>query len=158
MRFFPFIFCLIFASNSLANPYTLITVYDGDTVKLRDANGTFKLRLTGIDAPERNQSYGKKSRRAVIKLCKNKHVTVSAIITGMDKYQRYLGRLFCNQIDVSLYLTQQGLAWHNSQYSNDMTIFIAQAEAKQQRIGLWQQQKPMPPWVWRRLQKQSRSN
>ena len=58
--------------------------YDGDTVKIIDASKTYKLRIAHIDAPERNQTYGKKSRRALIKLCKNTNIEI--IITGTDKY------------------------------------------------------------------------
>lgn len=133
-----------------ASEYRLLKVYDGDTVKLQGPDGRFKLRLTGIDAPERNQAYGKKSRRALNQLCNTNLTNITVAITGMDKYQRYLGRLYCNGIDASLHLTKLGLAWHNYWYSSDLTIFLAQKEAQKKAIGLWQQQNPMPPWVWRR--------
>lgn len=128
----------------------LLRIYDGDTVKVKGAHGTFKLRLTGIDAPERNQAYGKKSRRAVQKICNENSSLIEVSTSGLDKYQRYLGRLYCDGIDVSLYLTQQGLAWHNIRYSNDINLYIAQIEARQAKIGLWQQKSPIPPWTWRR--------
>lgn len=76
-------------------------MYDCDTVKLQDADGEFKLRIKDIDAPERNQAYGKKARRAVMHLCKGKETLVTVRLTGMDKYQRYLGRMQCKNIDVS---------------------------------------------------------
>jgi micrococcal nuclease len=137
------------SQQTLAAPYELIQVYDGDTVKLRDADGEFKLRITDIDAPERNQAYGKKSRRALAQLCKGRDILVTAQLTGMDKYQRYLGRLQCNQIDASIYLTERGLAWHNSKYSSDVSIYQAQQQAQFNKIGLWQEPNPIPPWVWR---------
>lgn len=142
--------CLCNACLCQASDYRLLKIYDGDTVKLQGPNGSFKLRLTGIDAPERNQAYGKKSRRALTKLCKNKSVTITVKLTGMDRYQRYLGRLYCNNIDASLHLTQLGLAWHNYWYSSDINIFLAHRKAKAQAKGLWQQKNPMPPWLWRR--------
>lgn len=142
-------------SVSAAQAYTLSYVYDGDTVKLRDADGEFKLRIKDIDAPERNQAYGKKARRAVMQLCKGKDALVTVQLTGMDKYQRYLGRMQCNHIDVSLYLAEQGLAWFDTKYSSDIAILHAQKHAQQNRIGLWQEPKPTPPWVWRHLQHRS---
>jgi len=57
--------------------------YDGDTVKIEDGHKHYKLRITHIDAPERNQAYGKKSRHALMQLCKNANIKV--IITGTDK-------------------------------------------------------------------------
>lgn len=145
-------FALSFLSTaSTAQTYALRYVYDGDTVKLRDADGEFKLRIKDIDAPERNQAYGKKARRAVMKLCKSKDTLVTVKLFGMDKYQRYLGRMQCNNIDVSLYLAEQGLAWFDPKYSSDLEILQAQKIAQQNKVGLWQEPNPVPPWVWRRL-------
>lgn len=140
-----------YTTASTAQTYTLGYVYDGDTVKLRDADGEFKLRIKDIDAPERNQAYGKKARRALMKLCKSKDTLVTVKLTGMDKYQRYLGRMQCNNIDVSLYLAEQGLAWFDPKYSSDLEILQAQKIAQQNKVGLWQEPNPVPPWVWRKL-------
>ena len=131
-------------------------VYDGDTVKLRpitsnDTQDDFKLRLTDIDAPERNQSFGLKSRRALIKLCKGKNINVTAKISGTDKYQRSLGRLECNGIDASVYLAKHGLAWFYRQYSNDTAIDNAARNARQLALGLWADKYPIAPWQWRQL-------
>lgn len=129
--------------------YVLTRVIDGDTVELNGINGNFKLRLSDIDAPERNQAYGKKSRRALIKLCKGNGIQVNAIILGTDKYNRHLGKLQCNNIDASMYLAEHGFTWHNEKYSNDVTIQNAAFSAREKRIGLWRNKKPIPPWVWR---------
>ena len=129
-------------------------MYDGDTVKLRpissnDSQDEFKLRLTDIDAPERSQSYGLKSRRALIKLCKGKNIIVTVQISGTDKYQRSLGKLECNGIDASYYLAEHGLAWFYAQYSSDTTIESAEKNARRRMLGLWANEKPIAPWVWR---------
>lgn len=129
--------------------YEVTNVYDGDTVELSVNNTKFKLRLMNIDAPERNQAYWKKSRLALSKLCKGSHILVTAEIFDIDKYQRSLGKLYCNQIDVNVYLVEKGLAWHNAKYSTDPTTQNAEHEARQQRLGLWKSKKPIPPWVWR---------
>lgn len=129
-------------------------MYDGDTVKLRpissnDSQDEFKLRLIDIDAPERSQSYGLKSRRALMKLCKGKNIIVTAQISGTDKYQRSLGKLECNGIDASYYLAEHGLAWFYTQYSSDTTIENAEKNACRRMLGLWADEKPIAPWVWR---------
>jgi micrococcal nuclease len=143
-------FGLVVGQAHAEKAYSLIKISDGDTVTLRDLSGKFRLRLTGIDAPERNQAYGKKSRRALIKLCQQPNVVITAHITGTDRYQRKLGRLYCNEVDASLHLTKLGLAWHNYKYSNDMAIFIAHIQARYNNIGLWAEKNPMAPWDWRR--------
>ncbi len=122
--------------------------YDGDTVKIEDNSQAFKLRITDIDAPERNQSYGLKSRRALMKFCIGTNVSYQ--ITGVDKYQRRLGKLQCNQQDVSLHMVQNGHAWFANRYSADHTLLLAQQQAQQARTGLWQAGNPTPPWQWRK--------
>ncbi len=150
VRSFFVCFCLLItvASNA-ADSYIVTHVYDGDTVKLSNTDGEFKLRLTDIDAPERNQSYGKKSRRALTKLCKGNKIFVTAQILGTDKYNRYLGKLQCNNVDASLYLVEHGLAWHNAKYSNNPITQNAEHIARLNRLRLWKSKRPMPPWVWR---------
>lgn len=141
---------LLFATVSQAdNSYTVSRVYDGDTVLLKNSRGKLKLRLTDIDAPERNQAYGQKSRRALSKLCKGAKISVTTQIVGIDKYDRSLGKLQCNGVDAGLYLVERGLAWHNAKYSSNRATLNAEAIARQKRLGLWRNKKPMPPWVWR---------
>lgn len=140
---------LLASATQAADSYIVSNVYDGDTVELKNAGGKFKLRLSDIDAPERNQAYGKKSRRALTKLCKGKNTLATAQILGTDKYNRYLGNLQCNGVDASLHLVEHGLAWHNAKYSNNPATMNAEAIARQKRLGLWKNKNPMPPWVWR---------
>lgn len=142
-------FLLLTVTSQAEDSYTVTNVYDGDTVELKNSSGKFKLRLANIDAPERNQAYGKKSRRALTKLCKGNKIVVTAQFVGIDKYNRHLGNLHCNQTDVALYLVEHGLAWHNAKYSNDLKTQNAEQLARQKRIGLWKSKKPIPPWAWR---------
>lgn len=131
--------------------YTVNNVYDGDTVELKNAAGKLKLRLNDIDAPERNQDYGQKARRALIKLCKGSDISINVELTGKDKYNRHLGKLQCNQTDASLYMAEHGYAWYNEKYSDNLAVKNAAAAAQNEKIGLWSAEKPLPPWVWRRL-------
>lgn len=101
-------------------------VYDGDTVKIIDGKAQYKLRITNIDAPERNQNYGKKSRRALIQLCQGAVVKVS--ITGTDRYQRKLGSLTCGQENVASFMLQHGHAWFNDRYTSDLVLAIKSAQ------------------------------
>lgn len=140
---------LLSANLVLAETYIVTRVFDGDTVEIKASNRKFKLRLADIDAPERSQAYGQKSRRALAQLCQGNHRLIHVETIGLDKYNRYLGHLTCNQADVELRLTMQGLAWHNAKYSNNMRIQNAEHHARQQRVGLWRAKTPTPPWVWR---------
>lgn len=140
--------------------YKVAYVYDGDTVKLHPINSNnsqdaFKLRLIDIDAPERNQDFGLKSRRELIKLCQGKNIIATAQISGLDKYHRSLGRLQCNSTDASMYLVKNGWAWHYVKYSNNSLLHNAQLSARLQRQGLWQVANPTPPWIWRKKHPQN---
>lgn len=150
--FIASILVLLTTASHADDSYIVAYVYDGDTVKLRNVDGELKLRLTDIDAPERNQDYGLKARRALIKLCKGPNIPVTVLITGTDKYNRALGKLECNHVDASTYLINQGLAWHYTQYSSNQLLHNAELKARQQKIGLWANENPTPPWVWRHQQ------
>ena len=137
---------LIISFHATATP--IITyVYDGDTVKVLDNNVEYKLRISDIDAPEKTQSYGLKSRRALMQLCLG--ANIHAAVSGMDKYQRHLGKLTCNGQDASLFMLQNGHAWFNSRYSLDGTLLAAEQEARRNKRGLWANKQQTPPWVWR---------
>jgi micrococcal nuclease len=139
--------CLgIFSVSVLAN-ITITHFYDGDTVKIDDGLRQYKLRISDIDAPERNQRYGKQARRALMKLCKDAEIEVN--LAGIDKYHRDLGYLTCNATPVSQFMIEQGYAWFNIRYSNQWALQHSENEARQAKRGLWKQKKPMPPWVWR---------
>ena len=148
---FACLLLLLSASSQAEDTYTVSRVYDGDTVELKNADGKLKLRLTDIDAPERNQAYGQIARRALIKLCKGSDISINLELAGMDKYNRHLGKLQCNHTDVSVYMAEQGYAWHNEKYSNNVAVKNAAAKARRDRVGLWSSDNPLPPWVWRRL-------
>ena len=122
--------------------------YDGDTVIIKDASKVYKLRITDIDAPERTQTYGLKSRRALMKFCKNAKLQVQLL--DMDKYGRKLGKLECNNQDASFYMVKNGHAWFYQQYSSDSALELAELEARNHKRGLWKTQHPTPPWVWRK--------
>lgn len=122
--------------------------YDGDTVKINDAGLEYKLRLTDIDAPERNQTYGKKSRRALMDFCAEADIYVA--ISDTDKYGRKLGKLLCNQQDVSKHMVKYGHAWFNNRFSMDCSLAALQEEARKNKLGLWQSQQQTPPWLWRK--------
>jgi endonuclease YncB( thermonuclease family) len=121
--------------------------YDGDTVKIRDEHRQYALRISDIDAPERNQKYGKQARRALMKLCKQADIEVS--LKGVDKYQRDLGDLYCNGVSASGYMIEHGYAWYNVRYAHNGHLQNLENSARAEKRGLWKQKRPMPPWIWR---------
>lgn len=126
----------------------VVAVHDGDTLTVLTAEKEqVKVRLEGIDAPELKQDFGNRARQELSALVFNKQVTVK--VTGRDRYQRTLGRVFCDGLDVNLDLVKRGMAWRFDQYSKEAALGDAQAAARRAKTGLWSKANPVPPWEWR---------
>ena len=133
----------------------VIKVADGDTVTVLDAgNKQHRVRLTGIDAPERHQAYGGKSTESLVDLVYLKKVTVQS--SGTDRYKRVLGKILLDGLDVNLEQVKRGLAWHYKHYQRDqpsedrVSYSYAETQARQGRTGLWGGDLQIPPWEYRR--------
>lgn len=137
----------------------VIKVTDGDTVNVltRD-NQTHKIRLSGIDAPEKSQAFGNKSKQALAGDIDGKTVTVE--FNKRDKYQRIVGKIMFNGKDVNLNQIKRGLAWHYKKYENEQDVddrsIYANAEylAQRDKVGLWLDANPIPPWDFRKQKRE----
>jgi endonuclease YncB( thermonuclease family) len=132
----------------------IVGISDGDTVTLLDANQRqYKIRLTGIDAPEKKMPFGQRSKEHLSDLVFNKDVQVET--EKLDRYGRTLGKILFNRKDINLGMINAGLAWHYKKYQHEQSgsdrLLYAHAEdqARQQRNGLWRDPSPTPPWEWR---------
>jgi endonuclease YncB( thermonuclease family) len=150
---------LIWMGVAGAEPETLmgrvLWVDDGDSLEVRDDWGRrFRVRLRGIDAPERAQPYSNVSRRNLSRLARGRPVTVS--YDGVDKYGRLLGWVYVDEgVSVNLLQVQAGLAWHYAVpgrpwTADDDLIARTESEARLARRGLWARPNPLPPWQYRR--------
>ena len=111
-------------------------------------NKTYKIRLNGIDCPEKNQAFGTKAKQFTSDLCFSKNVTTK--ITDKDKYGRYIGDITLpNGTSVNQEIVKNGYAWHYKQYSNDQILADLENSAKKMKIGLWSDPQPIPPWEFR---------
>ena len=162
---------LILYSPALADTLQgrVVKIADGDTVTIVDDGGMkHRIRLMGIDAPEKNQSYGDVSTQGLIELVSGKTVTIE--YEKRDRYKRIVGKVlvdppgdvFCmaldcvKKIDAGLEQIKFGLAWHYKFYQmeqseEDRRLYSeAELEARIKQIGLWKDEEPMAPWVWRK--------
>lgn len=107
----------------------------------------------GIDAPEKKQAFGNKSKATLSALIFNKSVSVD--FNKEDKYGRIAGKIVVDGVDANLEQIKAGMAWHYKKYQNEQSVadrdIYAQAEAttRAQKLGLWFDVDPMPPWKWR---------
>jgi len=133
----------------------VIRVVDGDSITVLDSeNAQHKIRMAGIDAPERKQPYGKAARQYLAKYVFKKQVCVGWY--KRDKYQRLVGIVRIGGEDINLKMITSGLSWHYKQYQNEQSksdrsaYAKAQKDAEKEGIGLWRDRSPIPPWLWRR--------
>ena len=116
-----------------------------------------KMRLQGIDAPEKTQAFGQKSKQSLHQLIHNKQVTIE--YQKKDKYGRTVGKVVHNGNDVCLEQIKLGMAWHYKQYESEQpkedreTYAQAELSARANAIGLWKDKQPSPPWEFRKLNK-----
>jgi len=145
----------LFLSKATAEPSSAIPasaelkkiarVVDGDTIELSD--GT-RVRLHGIDTPERNQPYGKEATRELNRLL-GRSVYVEA--TDTDRYGRTVAVLWTSDgVNVNLEMVCRGAAWWYERYARGNTeLRECRASARESNLGLWDGD-PVEPWVWRR--------
>ena len=125
----------------------VVHVLDGDTLILLQNKTQYRIRLTEIDAPEKNQPFGAQARKHLMALCHNGRAQV--FVHGKDKYGRTLGRVYCNGVDANAEQVRAGLAWVYDRYVSDLTLYQLQSDARRARRGLWAGKDPIPPWQWR---------
>lgn len=127
----------------------VVAVADGDTLTIQTKTGKReKIRLQGIDAPERTQAYGDESYRLLHMLLFDKKVTVR--IEGRDDYDRVLGVVFHKGTDINLEMVKRGAAWHYKHYAPDnKELADAEKAARSKRLGLWKSAQPTAPWDFR---------
>jgi len=151
--------CLLLALACTAHAETItgrvVGVTDGDTITVLDANKVqHKIRLSGIDAPEKKQPFGNRSKESLSELAFDKTVNVET--SKRDRYGRQIGKVLVNGRDVNLVQVERGMAWFYRQYQrdqspNDRRLYeAAEDAAKANKWGLWRDADPVPPWEFRR--------
>jgi len=132
----------------------VVGVSDGDSVTVLDAKKTpYKIRLAGIDAPERAQAYGQKAKESLSDLVFGKLVDVEW--SKQDRYGRIVGMITLAGVDINLEQIKRGMAWHYKQYQNEQSpedrVAYAQSEsqARDKKLGLWRDPAPIEPAVFR---------
>lgn len=146
---FLIITCLSVQAKTITGE--VIKIADGDTLTILTNNKQQeKIRLIEIDAPEKHQAFGNKSRQSLAALCFKQPAVIHYEIR--DRYGRILGRVFCNGIDANKDQIKNGMAWVYVKYAKDKSLFAIEKEAKDKKIGLWQDKNPIAPWMFRRKQ------
>ena len=127
----------------------VVAVLDGDTIEIFSGRQTYRIRLDGIDCPEKRQAFGNRAKITTSELCFG--TVVSANILDTDRYGRYIAKIILPDGRVlNEEMLRLGLAWHYKQYNNEARYANLENSARRQRAGLWSDPSPVAPWTYRR--------
>ena len=130
----------------------VVGISDGDTLTARcrtqAASTTIKVRLAEIDAPEKAQRFGQRSKRHLSDICFRKSAAIEPIAT--DSYGRTVARVTCGRVDASDEQVRAGMAWVFPRYApRSSGLYEVERAARSSRRGLWIDRSPVAPWEWR---------
>jgi endonuclease YncB( thermonuclease family) len=127
----------------------VVSVKDGDTIEVMHDGKAERIRLYGIDAPEKAQAFGQKAKQATSDLVFGKSVKI--IVKDHDRYGRTVGVVvMADGKTLNAELVRIGMAWWYKQYApNDAELQMLESEARTAKAGLWVDPNPTPPWEWR---------
>lgn len=130
-----------------------VGVSDGDSLHLELPDGErIRVRLYGIDAPEKDQECALAARKKLGKLIYDKEIRVEVL--DVDKYGRYVGKVYAGARYVNRYMLKEGLAWHYKHYAADDELLAeAEARAKAAGRGIWSTESPCRPRIFRSAQR-----
>jgi len=137
----------------------VVGITDGDTITVLVDRREVKVRVAGIDAPEKKQAFGQRSKEHLSDCAFGKSVSVEWNKT--DRYGRTIGKVIVDGVDCGLRQVELGMAWHYKAYAKEQSstdrVAYAEAETKatDRKIGLWSDSHPMPPWEFRHPDKGS---
>ena len=144
-------------NNSIASngKYQVLKVSDGDTINVQKVeNGKLvdevvKIRMYGIDAPEKTQDYGPESRAALAKIIGNNLVEIE--VKNRDRYGRSVAVVYVNGKNVNQEMVRTGNAWWYYEYDKkDTDMEQLQANAKKNKLGLFAKRGAVEPWSYRK--------
>jgi len=127
----------------------VVAISDGDTLKVRcHDQPQLVVRLAEIDAPEKAQPFGQRSKQHLSDLCFKQQAEVRP--TARDRYGRTVARVTCAGTDANAAMVRAGMAWAYTHYLTDPQIRGMEVLAQREHAGLWAEAGAVPPWEWRR--------
>ena len=130
----------------------VVGIADGDTLTvLCNGNEQVKIRLAEIDAPEKKQPFGNRSRQSLSDMCFKKQAEIKP--QTKDRYGRTVAGVICDGADANVEQVKRGMAWVYDKYVRDRSLYAIQDKARASKVGLWADDNPVKPWAYRRVNK-----
>ena len=134
----------------------VVGISDGDTLTILQGTTEKRIRLAAIDAPEKAQPYGQRSKQALSSLCFNKPATSEVV--DIDRYGRFVSVVSCAGVNANETQVKTGMAWIYRKYAKGFGhLYPLEDEARAHQRGLWADDRPMEPWLWRKAKRASSS-
>ncbi len=157
--FVIFTYCFIFFSPPVRSQviYGKATyISDGDTFRFISIDSIkYKVRIAGIDCPERLQPFGLEAKEFVMHRILETGISIN--IKNTDRYGRKVASVCFDGKDLGAELLKMGLAWQYNTYSKDLKMKKFEQKARKKKLGLWSVANPIPPWEFRTNQKKLKS-
>ncbi len=126
----------------------VVGILDGDTIEVMQGGSAVRVRLDGIDCPEKKQAFGRRARQFTSRMAFGKQVQI--IEKGKDRYGRTLAEVILpDGKSLNQELVREGYAWWYWKYSDDEELRSLQAQAREAKRGLWSDPRAIPPWTFR---------
>lgn len=153
---FALLFVLAIRACAATPRHTLVgqvvKIADGDTLTVLDsAYNQHKIRLAGIDAPEKNQAFGTQARSALASAVFRQTIRIE--VTDTDRYGREVGRVYCAGRFINADLVRAGFAWRYPQWDKAGEFTALEVDARRHHRGLWADNHPIPPWEFRQAKR-----
>jgi len=145
----------VLASPALAGEFSgsVVGVLDGDTIEIVHAHQPERIRLSGIDCPEKGQAYGQRAKQATSARVFGKEVTLRTF--GKDRYGRTIADVILpDGANLNQILVKEGMCWWYRKYAPANTVLEQlETDAREKQMGLWDDAQPIPPWEWRKAKR-----
>ncbi|MGL6267303.1 MAG: thermonuclease family protein [Chitinophagaceae bacterium] len=131
---------------------TVYKIIDGDSFEGRANGQNYRIRLFGIDAPEKGQDFYQKSKDRLGQLCKEGPIIIK--IRNKDYFGRWVADGYTQKGEcINQTMVKEGFAWHFTKYSKDATLKKLERDARDAQIGIWSLKNPTAPWEYRKSKK-----
>lgn len=128
----------------------VISITDGDTMTLLVDNKPLRIRLANIDAPEKTQAFGQKSKQSLSDICWGTDARYET--QTIDRYGRTVAVVTCSGVEANAEQVRKGMAWVYIKYNKDSMLPAIEADARDRKVGLWSDREPVAPWEFRKMQ------
>lgn len=151
-----FLIVILFGTSFVLSAQQLqgkvVNIADGDSFTLlTDGKMQVRIRMHGIDAPEKGQPYSQVSKQFLNSLLVNQKVNVE--VRNKDRYRRVVGMVYVNGKNINEIMIAEGYAWHYLKYDKNKAWISLQEKAKIEKKGLWKDNHPIEPWNYRKIKK-----